>query len=108
MEEQKKSKFVVVGLIVLILIGVGIWIYLERSAAMLIDRGEGMRFGAKYEKDCQSRYEPDMCKRMAARHHGRCFKSSVKPGAEGGVEYDMDVYMKCLQEQEEEFMLQQM
>ncbi len=108
MEAQKQSKAVVIGLIILILIGVGIWVYLERSAAMLIDRDEGLKFGAKYEKDCQSRYEPDMCKRMAARHHGACFKSSVKPGTEGGVEYDMDVYLKCLRDKEEEFMLQHM
>ena len=106
MDDKKRSKILVAGIIAIIMVGVGIWVYLEFTADIIVDREQAKKFGAVYEKDCQSRFEPDICKRIAARTHVTCFKRSVKPAAGDGIDYDLDVYLGCLQESEATFLME--
>ena len=75
---------------------------LESTAEIIVDRDVAKKFGAFYEKDCQSRHEPDVCRRTAARSHVTCFKSSVRQREGMGVDYDRDAYVECIRKTEKD------
>ncbi len=95
MEKQVKSKITAAALVLLILLGAGVWSYLEFSADVLVSRDTSMDFAAEFEKRCQGNFEPEYCLKFAGMHHSSCFRAATRPGEDGAV-YDEDAYFKCM------------
>ncbi len=93
--DQRKSKVTVIALILIALMGVGIWSYLEFSADVMVDRKKGKKLAARFEKECQSSYTPSACRDIAGLNHATCFQGSIRRADDGTV-YDPEAYMECM------------
>lgn len=93
--DKTRSKITVVVLVLIVLMGVGVWSYLEFSAEVMVDRKKGKKFAARFEKECQASYTPSTCKDIAGLNHATCFQGSIRK-ADEGIRYDVDAYMKCM------------